>query len=131
MIYIYKNLDRTSQEIHYVSATETDLLLVFGERVAGHCGNNAEHTGAFCGENTEFQCAKQAVYADCPKSKGQYVGRSQYLLFYAQICLCVQFRTVTNGELLHCTDEQHGRSPQVLRSALMLTAELLKIHYTT
>jgi thioredoxin-related protein len=35
---------RTSQETHYVSATEASRLLLFGETVAVYCENHTEHT---------------------------------------------------------------------------------------
>jgi hypothetical protein len=40
----YKNLIRTSQETHYVSATETNRLMLFRETVAVYCENHTEHT---------------------------------------------------------------------------------------
>jgi thioredoxin-related protein len=36
---------RTSQETHYVSATEPNWLMLFGETVAVYCENHTEHTG--------------------------------------------------------------------------------------
>jgi thioredoxin-related protein len=35
---------RTSQETHYVSFTETNRLILFGETVAVYCENHTEHT---------------------------------------------------------------------------------------
>jgi hypothetical protein len=35
---------RTSQEAHYVSATEPNRLTLFGETVAVYCENRTEHT---------------------------------------------------------------------------------------
>jgi hypothetical protein len=35
---------RTSQETHYVSATEPNRLMLFGETVAVYCENHTEHT---------------------------------------------------------------------------------------
>jgi hypothetical protein len=35
---------RTSQETHYVSASETSRLMLFGETVAIYCENHTEHT---------------------------------------------------------------------------------------
>jgi hypothetical protein len=35
---------RTSQETHYVSATELNWLMLFGETVAVYCENHTEHT---------------------------------------------------------------------------------------
>jgi hypothetical protein len=40
---IYINSVRTSQETHYVSATEPNRLMLFGETVAGYYKNNKEH----------------------------------------------------------------------------------------
>jgi hypothetical protein len=34
----------TSQETHYVSATEPNQLMLFGETVAVYCENHVEHT---------------------------------------------------------------------------------------
>jgi predicted Zn-dependent protease with MMP-like domain len=38
------NSVRTSQEAHYVSATEPNRLILFRETVAVYCENNTEHT---------------------------------------------------------------------------------------
>jgi thioredoxin-related protein len=35
---------RTSQETNYISATETNRLLLFGETAAVYCENRTEHT---------------------------------------------------------------------------------------
>jgi hypothetical protein len=53
-IHFYKNSDRTSQETHYVSATETNRLMLFGETVAVYCENHTEHTNTQCGHNAEL-----------------------------------------------------------------------------
>jgi hypothetical protein len=34
---------RTSQETHYISASEPDLLILLGETVAVYCDNHTEH----------------------------------------------------------------------------------------
>jgi hypothetical protein len=39
---------------HYVSATETNRLTLFGETVAVYCMNHMEHTNTLCGQNAEF-----------------------------------------------------------------------------
>jgi hypothetical protein len=41
----------TSQETHYVSATETNLLMLFREAVAVYSENHTEHTDTLCGQN--------------------------------------------------------------------------------
>jgi hypothetical protein len=38
------NSVRTSQETHYVSATEPNRLMLFGKTVAVYCENHTEHT---------------------------------------------------------------------------------------
>jgi hypothetical protein len=38
------NSVRTSQETHYISATETNRLMLFRETVAVYCENHTEHT---------------------------------------------------------------------------------------
>jgi hypothetical protein len=45
---IYKNPVRTSEETHYISATETNRLMLFRETVSVYCEN----------QNAEFQCVK-------------------------------------------------------------------------
>jgi hypothetical protein len=40
---IYKNSVRTSQETHYVSATEPNRLMLFRETVAVYTENRTEH----------------------------------------------------------------------------------------
>jgi translation initiation factor IF-1 len=44
----------TSQETHYVSATEPNRLLLSRETVAVYCENHTEHTNALCGQNAEL-----------------------------------------------------------------------------
>jgi hypothetical protein len=45
------------------------------------------------------------------------------------IYTCVLFRTVSEIELFHCTEEQHAMSSHELQSALMLTVEFSKMYY--
>jgi hypothetical protein len=42
---------RTSQETHYVSATEQNRLMLFRETVAVYSENHTEHTDTLCGQN--------------------------------------------------------------------------------
>jgi hypothetical protein len=51
---LYTNPVRTSQETHYVSATEPTRLMLFRETVAVYCENHMEHTNTLCGQNAEF-----------------------------------------------------------------------------
>jgi hypothetical protein len=51
---IYKNLVRTSQETHYVTATKPNRLMLLRETVAVYCENHMEYTNALCGQNAEF-----------------------------------------------------------------------------
>jgi hypothetical protein len=39
---------RTSQETHYLSDTETNRLMLFGETVGVYCENHTEHTYTVC-----------------------------------------------------------------------------------
>jgi hypothetical protein len=41
---MHNNSIPTSQEIHYVSTTEPNRLMLFGETVAVYCENHTEHT---------------------------------------------------------------------------------------
>jgi hypothetical protein len=50
---LYKSLVRTSQETHYVSATETNRLMLFGEIIAVYCENHMEHINTLCGQIAE------------------------------------------------------------------------------
>jgi hypothetical protein len=49
---------RTSQETHYVSATESNRLMMFRETVAVYCDNHMEHTYKLCVQNVEYCCVK-------------------------------------------------------------------------
>jgi hypothetical protein len=44
----------TPQETHYVSATEPNRLMLFGEKVAVYCQNHTEHTDTLYGQNVDF-----------------------------------------------------------------------------
>jgi hypothetical protein len=48
-----------SQETYYVSATETNRLMLFRETVGVYCENHTGHTDTLCGQNTEFQYVKE------------------------------------------------------------------------
>jgi translation initiation factor IF-1 len=50
----YVNPFHTSQETHYVSTTEPNRLMLFGETVTVYCENHTEHTDTLCGQNVEF-----------------------------------------------------------------------------
>jgi hypothetical protein len=53
-VLLYKNSVRTSQEIHYVSTTKPNRLMLFGETVAVYYESHAEHTDTLFGQNAEF-----------------------------------------------------------------------------
>jgi hypothetical protein len=57
---------RTSQETHYVSATEPNRLMLFEETVAVYCENHTEHTNTV---RTSQFCTPKAVgvciYINC------------------------------------------------------------------
>jgi hypothetical protein len=68
---IYTNSVRTSQEAHYVSATEPNRLMVFGETVAVYCENHTEHINTFCRQNAEIWYIKAGgTYSNCWALKG-------------------------------------------------------------
>jgi hypothetical protein len=50
----YTNTVCTSQETHYVSATEPNRLMLFGETVAVYCENHTEHTNTLCGHFSTY-----------------------------------------------------------------------------
>jgi hypothetical protein len=50
---IYTDSVRTSQETHYVSATETNRLILFREVIAVYCENHMEHINTLCAQNVE------------------------------------------------------------------------------
>jgi hypothetical protein len=52
--FIYNNSVRTSQETHYVSATETNRSVLFGETVSVYCENHMEHTNTLWVEYRNF-----------------------------------------------------------------------------
>jgi hypothetical protein len=45
---------RTSQETDYVSTTEPNRLMLFGETVTVYCENRTEHTDTSCGKKQSF-----------------------------------------------------------------------------
>jgi hypothetical protein len=50
---LFKNVVRTSQETHYVSATDIKRLMLFREIIAVYCENHTEHINTLCGQNAE------------------------------------------------------------------------------
>jgi hypothetical protein len=56
--FIYKNPVRTSQETHYITATKSNRLMLFGETVAVYCEIHTEHTNTLCGQNVVFWYVK-------------------------------------------------------------------------
>jgi hypothetical protein len=57
---IYKKSVRTSQETHYISATEPNRLMLFRETVAVCYENRTEHTDTLCMQC--FSLLKHVVY---------------------------------------------------------------------
>jgi hypothetical protein len=51
---LYKNVVRTSQETYYVSTTETNRLLMSGQKTAVYCENHMKRTDTLRGQNQEF-----------------------------------------------------------------------------
>jgi hypothetical protein len=40
----HTDIDRTSQETYYISATKTNRLMLLGETIVVYCENHTEHT---------------------------------------------------------------------------------------
>jgi translation initiation factor IF-1 len=53
---------RTSQETHYVSATEPNRFMLFGETVAAYCENYIEKKNTLCGQTQNFNVLKLVVH---------------------------------------------------------------------
>jgi hypothetical protein len=58
MSVMLKNSIRTSQETHYVSATNPNRLILFRETVAVYCENHRKHTNTVFWENPELRYVK-------------------------------------------------------------------------
>jgi hypothetical protein len=89
---LHKNLVRTSQETHYVSATKPDRLLLFGETVAVYCENHTEHTDTLCVQNVEFVPHRKHITSPLQSPTG-YCCLGKRSLFVV--------RTVRNTQI-HC-----------------------------
>jgi hypothetical protein len=59
---VFTDSVRTSEETHYVPATETNRLMLFTETIAVYCENRTEHTDTLCGQNAEFFCFSYVVH---------------------------------------------------------------------
>jgi hypothetical protein len=57
----HKNIVRTSQEKHYVSATNPNRLMLFRETVSVYCENHTEHTN-----NIEIQSVPHRKHITSP-----------------------------------------------------------------
>jgi hypothetical protein len=65
----YSNpLPRTSQKTHYVSAAETNRVMLFRETVAVYCENHKEHTETLCGQNAEVYYVKASGTSSNPRA---------------------------------------------------------------
>jgi translation initiation factor IF-1 len=62
---LYIRIQFVPDRKHYVSATETNRLMLLGETVAVYCENHGEHINTVCGQNTEFWYVKAGgTYSD-------------------------------------------------------------------
>jgi hypothetical protein len=81
---------RTSQESHYISATNRNRLMLFGETVAVYCENHMEHADTLCGQNV----LKPVVHILTTlkinsRSRSNFIARSEVLmLFFHAFCSC-------------------------------------------
>jgi hypothetical protein len=57
-----QNAVRTSQEKHYVSATDPNRLMLLRETVAVYCENHTENTDTLCGQNA-VRTSQETHYA--------------------------------------------------------------------
>jgi hypothetical protein len=55
---IFTNSVRTSQETYYISATKTNRLMLFRERIPVYCEKHTKYTDIIFGQNAEFYCVK-------------------------------------------------------------------------
>jgi hypothetical protein len=87
--FIYKNSVRTSQETHYVSATETNRLMLFSETVAVYCENHTEHTNVFCARSRhDFPRGGRGRGGGGSARKFVYAGRLNVKPFKKVIRVC-------------------------------------------
>jgi hypothetical protein len=80
---LYKHSVRTSQETHYVSATETNRLMLFKETVAVYCENHTDCVGTMQSfgmlqhvVHTEPFCWTSNVWRDAGKVSGLRIART-------------------------------------------------------
>jgi hypothetical protein len=60
-----KNSVRTSQEIHYVSATKMNVLTPFREISAVYCENHMKYNiNTLCGQNSDLVCINLLIYME-------------------------------------------------------------------
>jgi hypothetical protein len=52
------NSVRTSQETHYISATNTNQLMLFRESVTVYYETRMKHSNTLCGQNAELYYVK-------------------------------------------------------------------------
>jgi hypothetical protein len=107
---------RTSQETHYVSATEPNQLMLVRETVAVYCENHTEHTGntlrlryepnqlMLFGETVAVYCENHTEHTDIVRTSQEthYVSTTEpnrLMLFTA--------RTIRNTQT-HCVDREQS-----------------------
>jgi hypothetical protein len=82
---VLKSTVCTSQETHYVSATEPNRLMLYGERVAVYCENRAEHAYTAFGQTAEFPNYKQGgilLHVQISRNANQRSGLGLYHLSF-------------------------------------------------
>jgi hypothetical protein len=68
-----KNSIPTSQETHYVSATNINWLILFRETIALYCESRKKHKITLCGKDAEFWYVQTGgSYGNHWALKGQY-----------------------------------------------------------
>jgi L-cysteine desulfidase len=54
------------QEIHYISATKTNRLMMFMKTIAVYCENHMKYISTLCGQNAEMGMLNQVEYEHIP-----------------------------------------------------------------
>jgi translation initiation factor IF-1 len=94
---------RTSQETHYVSDTEPNQLILFGETVAVYCENHMEHINTLCGTSVR---TSQETHYDSSTEPNRLILFGETVAVYCENhtehinTLCGQFSSYLTGNTL-------------------------------
>jgi hypothetical protein len=93
------NSVRTSQETRYVSATETNRLMLFRKTVAVYCKNHTEHINTLCGRKEEFFSVKSLSTSE-PTLWLHHAVLSRLFLVPQGVFVALLFLTVAVSQVL-------------------------------